>query len=229
MAVGTLGKPTSETPAKTTASASNIAFTRVRAPNADWHAQSETAASDAMSERPRLRHLVSILQPTMANLSVGRSKNFLTHHKWRIGSVLVLMTAASVSLAQVIPVPTRTVYKCNVNGKISYSDSPCVGAQRLDIEPSRGVGKRAGHDVQREQHREMLADALRPLTGMDAKQFDTHGRRMKLSPEAQRECRALDTGIPEAERDEVRSIGEQREMEKVRLFSMRKRYSLDFA
>ena len=162
--------------------------------------------------------------PPTANHSTRQSKNFISYYSLRTGSMLVLMTVASISLAQVLPVPTRTVYKCNVDGKTSYSDSPCVGAQRLEIEPSRGIGKSAGHDVQRERHQEMLAEAVRPLTGMDAKRLDAHGRRMKLSAEAQRECRALDKGIPEAERAEMRSIGEQREMEKVRLFSMRKQY-----
>ncbi len=162
--------------------------------------------------------------PPTANHLSGQSKNFISHYSLRIGSMLVLMTAASISLAQVLPVPTRTVYKCNVNSKTSYSDSPCVGAQRLDIEPSRGVGKSAGQDVQRERHREMLAEAVRPLTGMDAKQLDAHGRRMKLSADAQRECRALDTEISDAERDEARGIGEQQELEKVRLLGTRKRF-----
>ncbi len=162
--------------------------------------------------------------PPTANHSTRQSKNFISHYSSSIGCMLVLMTAASISLAQLLPVPTRTVYKCNINGKTSYSDSPCVGAQRLDIELSRGVGKSAGQDVQRERNREMLAEAIRPLTGMDAKQFDTYGRRMKLSADAQRECRALDTGTADAERDEERGIGEQQELEKVRLFGTRKRF-----
>jgi hypothetical protein len=217
------GKPSLLASAQTVAPASRSAFTRVLMPNAGLHAGHESAVSGADSKRSPSSHLISIVRQAMANLSIARSKNFISHYKWRIGSVLVLMTAASVSFAQVLPVPTRTVYKCNVNGKTSYSDSPCVGAQRLDIEPSRGVGKSAGHDVQRERHRELLAEAVRPLTGMDAKQFDTNGRRMKLSAETRRECRALDTGIADAERDEARSNGELRNLEKVRLFGMRQR------
>jgi hypothetical protein len=141
-----------------------------------------------------------------------------------IVTLLLLVAATSIdSSAQTLPAPSRTVYKCNVNGKMTYSDVPCLGAERLEIEPSRGVGRTAGPDVQRERRREMFAEAIRPLTGMDAKQLDVHGRRMKLLPEAQRECRALDAQIPEAERAEARASAEQRDSVKMRLLTLRQR------
>ena len=88
-----------------------------------------------------------------------------------------------------------------------YSDSPCLGAKKLEVEPTRGLNKssgkeRIGQDVRREKEREMFADAVRPLTGMDAKQLDRAGRRLKLSPEVQRECRRLDYDVPAAEQVE---------------------------
>lgn len=136
---------------------------------------------------------------------------------------LLLVAASTVASAQTLPAPSRSVFKCNVNGKTTYSDAPCLGAESLEIEPSRGVGKTVGADVQRERHREMFAEAIRPLTGMDAKQLDLQGRRMKLSADAQRECRALDTQIPEAERAEARAFGGQRDEVKMNLFSLRQR------
>jgi hypothetical protein len=69
----------------------------------------------------------------------------------------------------------------------------------------------------------MFAEAIRPLTGMDAKQLEIQGRRMRLSAEAQRECRALDAQIPEAEREEGRAAGDRRELIKVNLFTLRQR------
>lgn len=44
-----------------------------------------------------------------------------------------------------------------------------------------------------------MAEALRPLTGMNAKQLDRAGRRMKLDAGAQRECTRLDRVIPQLE------------------------------
>lgn len=106
--------------------------------------------------------------------------------------------------------PSRTVYKCEAAGKVTYSDEPCAGAVRVEVEPTRGLNKssgseRTGADVARERRREGIAEALRPATGMDAKQFDTLARRQRLTPAAQDECRALDRVLPRAEADELRA------------------------
>lgn len=141
----------------------------------------------------------------------------------RIAIGLSCAAVSAASCAQTLSPPSRSVYKCSLNGRTTYSDAPCLGAQRLDIEPTRGVGNREGRDVQRERHREMFAEALRPLTGMNAQQLDLHGRRMKLSPEAQRECRALDAQMPATERDEAQARGEMQQILKVNLFNLRQR------
>lgn len=129
----------------------------------------------------------------------------------------IFLTAAVASLAfasiqtyaQKLPPTSREVFKCAVAGKTVYSDAPCLGAQKIDVEPTRGLSKssgreQVGNDVRREQYREIFADAVRPLTGMDAKQLDIQGRRMKLTTNAQRECQRLDTEIPVAENEEKR-------------------------
>lgn len=141
----------------------------------------------------------------------------------RLALILSFAVASAASFAQTLSPPSRSVYKCSVNGRTSYSDAPCLGAQRLDIEPTRGVGGREGRDVQRERHREMIAEAVRPLTRMNAQQLDLQGRRMKLAPDAQRECRSLDAQMPEAERGEAMAAGERREALKVVLFNLRQR------
>ena len=146
----------------------------------------------------------------------------------RLGATLtaayILFSAVSTtSSAQPLPAVSRSVYKCSANGVTTYSDTPCLGAERLEIEPTRGVGRKEGRDVQREVHREMLAEAIRPLTGLDAKQLDINGRRTKLSPDIQRECRVLDAQIPSAERDEGRASGERLNVIKASLFHLRQR------
>lgn len=88
-----------------------------------------------------------------------------------------------------------------------YSDAPCLGAQKIDVEPTRGLSKTSGrelvgNDVRHEQYREMFAEAIRPLTGMDAKQLAVQGRRMKLTTDAQGQCRRLDAELPVAEKQE---------------------------
>lgn len=99
-----------------------------------------------------------------------------------------------------LPAPSRTIYKCEVDGKIAYTDEPCLGAQRLDVMPTRGVNKlsgqaRIGADVARELRQENFARALKPLSGMSEQQFSTHVRRHRLDAGAQRECRTLEADI----------------------------------
>jgi hypothetical protein len=118
----------------------------------------------------------------------------------------ICMTLGGVAQAQSLPPPSRTVFKCEVAGKVVYSDSPCLGARKVDVEPTRGADKstgkeRVGADVGRERQREAFAEAVKPITGMNAKQFDIATNRTKLTAEAQSQCRRLDAQIPEAEAD----------------------------
>lgn len=145
-----------------------------------------------------------------------------------IGLALIVVTSQAV--AGGLPSPTRTVYKCEDGKKIYYSDSPCVGATKVDVTPTRGLNKSTGKeavgaDVRREQTREQIAEAVRPLTGMSSQQFDRSGRRMKLSADAQQECRRLDRTLPLAEQAERAAQGSPAlKSAQVRLFNLRKRF-----
>lgn len=128
---------------------------------------------------------------------------------------------------QPTPPPSRTVYKCEVGGKVHYSDSPCVGAQKVDVTPTRGLNKSTGReltgsDVRREVFREQLSDAVRPITGMNAQQLDQAGRRMKLSSEAQVACLQLDQALPLAE--QAAQGASALKAQQLELFKLRKRY-----
>lgn len=145
-------------------------------------------------------------------------------------AAIVLAGAAITAAAQEqLPPPSRTIYKCQANGKISYADEPCVGAQRLDTTPTRGVDRlsgksRIGSEVAGEIRSEQLAQAIRPLTGMTPSQFATASRRHRLSGEAQRECRALESAILESEQAERRARAAMMESIQQDLFILRKRF-----
>lgn len=143
-------------------------------------------------------------------------------------SLSSLMFSAMVT-ASGLPEPSRTLYKCQQHGKVVYSDSPCLGAQRITVEPTRGMNKmtgqeKTGNDVYQERHREMMADALKPLTGMDAKEFDKASKRMKLEPKARAECSALDRQIASDEVAEKRAAPHQLGGIQQQLFDLRTRY-----
>lgn len=140
----------------------------------------------------------------------------------------LILTVAGVC-AQSLPPPSRTVFKCEEGGKTVYSDAPCVGAKKIDVEPTRGVSKlsgreRIGRDVQHEQFREQLSEAIRPISGMRPRQFATFERRTKLSAEAQRECQRLDVQMPSVEQEELQASGQALADVQGRLFRLRKRF-----
>lgn len=142
-------------------------------------------------------------------------------------AVALLGTAAA---AQTLPPPSRTVYRCEEHGKVRYSDAPCLGAKLVDVEPTRGLNKSTGRelqgeDVRNERFREAFAEVTKPVTGMDAKQRDQATRRLRLSPEVQRQCRVIDQQLPVAESAE-RTTKEPSKLiaAQKRLFELRETY-----
>ncbi len=129
------------------------------------------------------------------------------------------MTATATG--QNLPAPSRTVYKCISNSKVFYSDSPCLGAERIEVEPTRGVGRVKRTDVRREHLREMMAETVKPLTGMDAKQYNTFSRR---NATARHECRALDNQLPKKEQALTAITVELRPEADKQLLKLRQRY-----
>ena len=151
------------------------------------------------------------------------------HARCRFTLVAAILSGSALAQSS-LPTPSRTVFKCEINGRIMYSDSPCMGAEKLEIEPTRGLNstsgkKREGKDVRHERLQEGIAEAWRPITGgKDARQLETESRRFKLLPEAQRECRRLDLAIPHAEAQEKGAPKQARSEVQHTLLDLRKRF-----
>jgi hypothetical protein len=131
--------------------------------------------------------------------------------------------------AQSLPAASRTVYKCDDGDRIVYSDTPCLGAKRIEVEPTRGFSRSSGQekvgaDVQREKTNEAFAEGLRPLTGMDSKQLQAAGRRNQLPPGSRSECQRLDTQIPALERQEATVTGNDLAQTRTLLLQKRRRF-----
>jgi hypothetical protein len=144
-------------------------------------------------------------------------------------TLICMVIASTPSHAQQLPPVSRIVFKCQVAGKTVYSDSPCLSARQIDVEPTRGLNQtsgrvRKGADVLHEQGREAFAEAVRPLTGMDAKQLAVAVRRNQLSPEAQRQCPLLDGDLSAAQQDEKTATSSDLKEVQMKLFLLRKRF-----
>lgn len=151
-------------------------------------------------------------------------------HLARCAVVVCIFTFATAAMAQTgIGAPSRTIYKCKVNNQVAYTDQPCLGGQRIDTEPSRGLNKLTGKeligkDVAQERHNEQMANVLRPLTGMNPQQFDVQRRRVYLPAAAKAECGTLDGNIGQDESIERGVAGAIKDAVQQDLYVKRKRY-----
>lgn len=121
----------------------------------------------------------------------------------------------------------KPVYRCETAGKVSYSDEPCVGAKEIDATPTQGMDKmtgasRKGADVRRDEHNAVMADALKPLTGMSADQYRVYKHRFKLSPKDKAECARLDTNLPELKQRAATALSSEKTRADVELYKARK-------
>ena len=98
-----------------------------------------------------------------------------------IVAVALAVLAASMAtqvVAQKLPKPSRDVYKCELDGRVVYTDTPCLGASKVNVEPTRGLdsmsGKKiTGADVRRERTNEAVAEAYKPIFNEAAQQRET--------------------------------------------------------
>ena len=143
--------------------------------------------------------------------------------------VLVLVASSWHVQAQKLPSPSRTVFKCEKEGKVVYSDVPCLGAERIDVQPTQGLNRssgkeRIGADVRSERHNELMAEAFRPIFDESVEQRTKRHRRFKLTPESQFTCAKLDQDVMSAEREEKQYTGAMRNEVQQRLLRMRTQF-----
>jgi hypothetical protein len=129
-------------------------------------------------------------------------------------------------IASAAPPP---VYRCETNGRVAYSDSPCVGAKIIDATPNQGVDEmsgqsRKGADVQRAETNNAFDDALKPLTGKSRGEMEVLRRRVRLPSQHQAECARLDHQLSVLEGGGGSPDATARAEAEVRLYQVRKRF-----
>lgn len=142
---------------------------------------------------------------------------------------VALLAGISAVQAQYLPPPAREGYRCEIDGKVTYSDDPCPGGARVDVTPTRGMDRMAGQrqmsdEVRRERFNETMAEALKPLFNETPEQREKRQRRSRLDPKYQSECLALDRKIPQAEEAEARASPDRKPQAQDTLYRLRKQY-----
>ena len=130
----------------------------------------------------------------------------------QVTSVVCLLICMVPGMAQKLPPPSRTVFKCEADGKVVYSDSPCLGAKKVDVEPTRGLNKstgseRVGADVRNERRNDQMAETLKPIFNETPEQRAKRHHRAKLKPDARQQCGRLEEQIATLEGKEAKTTG----------------------
>lgn len=142
------------------------------------------------------------------------------------------MQLPRVLLLTVITLPAWAappVYRCETNGRVTYSDAPCVGAKVIDATPTQGMDKmtgqsRKGKDVQTVEMNAAFDKAVQPVTGRTHEEMNVARRRIKLSAQDQAECTGLDAKLPNLETDAAGAPGSTKARADVELYKARKRF-----
>lgn len=119
----------------------------------------------------------------------------------KIEFLCLLFLAGTTALSQ-------PIYRCEHQGKIGYSDEPCVNAKVVDVLPTEGAHSLSGKKTwnaqsQQAEARKIMDNALMPLTGLTHEEMKVKRRRVKLSAQDKLECAWLDTKINARNADEV--------------------------
>lgn len=131
--------------------------------------------------------------------------------------------------AACLPAPAQPVYRCEAQGRVTYSNEPCVGAKVVDTTPTQGLDKLSGVSrkspaVQREELQKKMSEALYPMTGMTHAQRKVWQHRIKLPADAQVECRILDARIPQQEKAVRESAAKEKTEAETKLFLSRSQF-----
>lgn len=124
---------------------------------------------------------------------------------------------------------TEKVYRCENNGRIEYTEQPCLGAKEIDVTPTKGLETHKGANIrspalQRERFREHLIEGIQPATGMDLKEFNKFERRQKLPPSAKSTCALLDKRLPSLDQARTRAEQKNKADAEAELFKARMQY-----
>ncbi len=123
------------------------------------------------------------------------------------------------------------VYRCDQDGRVVFSDEPCLGAKRIEVHPTQGMDKlsgksRKGEDVRRNEHHRQMDQALRPLHGRTHEEMNVQRRRYgnNLTPGEHARCAVMDQQLKTQEAREVGARGEALAETQKSLFQLRREH-----
>ena len=134
-----------------------------------------------------------------------------------------------VALGLPYTVTAQQVYRCEVNGKVSYSNEPCQDAKLVKTPPAQSSDKTpAQHqkdmDALKAELERNNATKTRALAAKAPEDPEVAKRRENLTPLAKHSCSLLDQSLPQLRENAAHGTPENKEKAEVQLYKARKAF-----
>lgn len=134
-----------------------------------------------------------------------------------------------VALGLPYTVMAQQVYRCEVNGKVSYSNEPCQGAKLVKNPPAQSSDRTpAQHqkdiDTLKAELERNNATKTRALAAKAPEDPEVAKRRENLTPLAKHSCSLLDQSLPQLRENAAHGTPENKEKAEVQLYKARKAF-----
>ena len=134
-----------------------------------------------------------------------------------------------VALGLPYSVTAQQVYRCEVNGKVSYSNEPCQGAKLVKTPPAQSSDKTpAQHqkdmDTLKAELERNTATKTRALAAKAPEDPEVAKRRENLTPLAKHSCSLLDQSLPQLRENAAHGTPESKEKAGIQLYKARKAF-----
>lgn len=134
-----------------------------------------------------------------------------------------------VALGLPYTVMAQQVYRCEVNGKVSYSNEPCQGAKVVNTTPAQSSDRTSGQqrkdmDALKAELERNNATKTRALTAKAPEDPEVARRRENLTPLAKHSCSLLDQSLPQLRENAAHGTPENKEKADIQLYKARKAF-----
>lgn len=134
-----------------------------------------------------------------------------------------------VALGLPYTVMAQQVYRCEVNGKVSYSNEPCQGAKVVNTTPAQSSDRTSGQqrkdmDALKAELERNNATKTRVLTAKAPEDPEVAKRRENLTPLAKHNCSLLDQSLPQLRENAAHGTPENKEKADIQLYKARKAF-----
>ena len=139
----------------------------------------------------------------------------------RLLTLALLCTALSAMSQQ--------VYRCEANGKVTYSHEPCLGAKAIDTTPTQSTDKTSAQhkkdmDALKAELDRSNAANVRPLASKAPDDPEVAKRRENLTPLAKHSCSLLDQALPQLRQNAAQGSTEEKTKAIAQLHKARKAF-----